>query len=63
MDLLTLYQSRVDTGVLRDDPAQREMLPEFERIRTALAQPIKGFFIESTPATQGCVFMGRGRKR
>ena len=51
MDLLTLYQSRVDAGVLRDDPAQRAILPEFERTRAALAQPVKkGFFRRAPPA-------------
>ncbi|NCV69036.1 MAG: cell division protein ZapE, partial [Rhodobacteraceae bacterium] len=50
MDLLTLYQSRVDAGVLRDDPAQRAILPEFERTRAALAQPVKkGFFRKAPP--------------
>ena len=59
MDLLTLYQSRVDAGVLRDDPAQRAMLPEFERIRAALAQPVKkGFFRKAPPPPKGVYLWG-----
>jgi cell division protein ZapE len=59
MDLLTLYQSRVDAGVLRDDPAQRAILPEFERIRAALAQPVKkGFFRKAPPPPKGVYLWG-----
>src|SRR5210317_2533662 len=59
MDLLTLYQSRVDAGVLRDDPAQRAILPEFERTRAALAQPVKkGFFRKVPPPPKGVYLWG-----
>ena len=57
MDLLTLYQSRVDAGVLRDDPAQRAILPEFERTRAALAQPVKkGFFAKRPRHPRVCIY-------
>ena len=59
MDLLTLYQSRVDAGVLRDDPAQRAILPEFERTRAVLAQPVKkGFFRKAPPPPNGVYLWG-----
>ena len=59
MDLLTLYQSRIDAGVLRDDPAQRAILPEFERTRAALAQPVKkGFFRKAPPPPKGVYLWG-----
>ena len=59
MDLLTLYQSRVDEGVLRDDPAQRAILPEFERTRAVLAQPVKkGFFRKAPPPPKGVYLWG-----
>ncbi|NCZ66323.1 MAG: cell division protein ZapE, partial [Rhodobacteraceae bacterium] len=60
MDLLTLYQSRVDAGVLRDDPAQRAILPEFERTRAALAQPVKKVFFRKAPPPPMGVYLWGG---
>ncbi|MEL7133812.1 MAG: cell division protein ZapE, partial [Pseudomonadota bacterium] len=40
-DLMTEYQTLVAAGTLQADPAQEAVLPEFERIRTALATPVK----------------------
>ena len=39
--LLQIYEARVRDGSLTADDAQLEALPEFERIRAALAQPVK----------------------
>ena len=45
MTLAEIYEARVAAGTLRPDPAQRAVLPELERIRTALNEPPKrGFF-------------------
>ena len=39
--LATLYDHRIATGALHDDPVQRAILPEFERLRAELARPLK----------------------
>ena len=45
-----LYQARVAAGELHDDPVQREVLKEFQRIADALAQPVKrSLFRKSAP--------------
>ena len=59
MSLLTLYHDRVVAGVLRDDPAQRAILPEFERIRAALELPVKrGLFRKAPPPPKGVYLWG-----
>ncbi|MEL6465852.1 MAG: cell division protein ZapE [Pseudomonadota bacterium] len=64
-DLLTEYQTLVDTGALQADAAQLAVLPEFERIRTALATPAKkGLFRKSPEAPKGLYLwggVGRGK--
>jgi cell division protein ZapE len=46
-----LYEARIAEGHLADDPVQRAVFPEFERIRAALAEPRKtsGFFTRRAP--------------
>ncbi|MEL7133327.1 MAG: cell division protein ZapE, partial [Pseudomonadota bacterium] len=64
-DLLTEYQTLVDTGALQADAAQLAVLPEFERIRAALATPAKkGLFRKSPEPPKGLYLwggVGRGK--
>ncbi|MEO0866453.1 MAG: cell division protein ZapE, partial [Pseudomonadota bacterium] len=64
-DLLTEYQALVDSGALRPDAAQQAVLPEFERIRAALAAPVKrGLFRKAPEAPRGLYLwggVGRGK--
>lgn len=46
-ELKYIYATRADEGAIKPDPAQEAVLPEFERIRQALAAPApvkRGFF-------------------
>jgi cell division protein ZapE len=66
MTVLTeLYESRVAAGRLTPDPAQRAVLPAFERIRAALAEPVKrGFFRRAPEPPKGLYLwggVGRGK--
>ncbi|MBY6159253.1 AFG1 family ATPase [Mameliella alba] len=60
-----LYQSRVNEGKIKPDPAQTAVLPELERLRADLAQPVKrGFFRKTIEAPQGLYLwggVGRGK--
>jgi len=49
--LATLYENRIAAGTLHDDPVQRAVFPEFERLRAALARPVKKttFFTRRSP--------------
>ncbi len=64
-DLLTEYQTLVDKGELQGDDAQLAVLPEFERIRAALAAPVKkGLFRKAPEAPKGLYLwggVGRGK--
>ncbi|MGV6803602.1 MAG: cell division protein ZapE [Ruegeria sp.] len=64
-DLITLYESRIADGTLTRDDAQEAVLPEFERIRTALAKPAKrGLFRKPPPPPRGLYLwggVGRGK--
>ncbi|MEX0348898.1 MAG: cell division protein ZapE [Paracoccaceae bacterium] len=64
-DLITLYASQVADGSLTADAAQEAVLPEFERIRAALAAPIKrGLFRKAPPPPKGLYLwggVGRGK--
>ena len=65
VDLPTIYQSLVDAGTLKADPAQEAVLPEFERIRHALLNPEKGgLFRKAPPPPKGLYIwggVGRGK--
>lgn len=68
-DLTAVYDTRVEEGVLRPDPAQRAILVELERYRVRLmADKPKGFFArfrtEAPPEHQGLYLwggVGRGK--
>ena len=64
-DIVALYNDRVAQGILRDDPVQRAVLPEFERIRQAVEIPVKrGLFRKAPPPPKGLYLwggVGRGK--
>ena len=64
-NLMTEYQTLVAAGTLQADPAQQAALPEFERIRSALATPVKrGLFRKAPDAPKGLYLwggVGRGK--
>ncbi len=64
-DLMTAYQTLVDAGTLKRDDAQEAILPEFERIRLALAEPVKrGLFRKAPEPPKGLYLwggVGRGK--
>lgn len=63
--LRTLYDQRVGDGSLTPDPAQMAILPQFDRIRTALLTPEKkGFFKRAPEPPKGLYLwggVGRGK--
>ena len=65
MDLIETYRAKVAAGELSADRAQEAVLPEFERIRAALAKPVKrGFFRKAPDPVQGLYLwggVGRGK--
>jgi len=60
-----IYRSRVADGALHADEAQEAVLPEFDRIREALAKPVKkGLFRKAPPPPKGLYLwggVGRGK--
>ena len=64
-DLISHYEARVEDGTLTRDDAQEAVLPQFERIRAALAEPVKrGFFRKAPPPPKGLYLwggVGRGK--
>jgi cell division protein ZapE len=60
-----IYEARVQQGSLTVDDAQLEALPELERIRAALAEPVKrGLFRKAPPPPKGLYLwggVGRGK--
>ena len=64
-DLRSIYDNRVADGSLSPDPAQEAVLPELDRIRSALMAPQKkGFFKRAPEPPQGLYLwggVGRGK--
>ncbi|WP_375688473.1 cell division protein ZapE [Pseudooceanicola sp. LIPI14-2-Ac024] len=61
-----LYARGIEDGSIRPDPAQEAVLPEFDRIRDALNQPVKkGFFRSKAPEPPKGLYLwggvGRGK--
>ncbi|SFT53832.1 cell division protein ZapE [Sedimentitalea nanhaiensis] len=60
-----LHAARIADGSLRPDPVQQAVLPEFQRIATALATPVKrGLFRKAPDPIQGLYLwggVGRGK--
>lgn len=63
--LLDIYAARVTNGELTADPVQELALTRFERIRVALAEPVKkGLFRKAPPPPEGLYLwggVGRGK--
>ncbi|MGB5864499.1 MAG: cell division protein ZapE [Sulfitobacter sp.] len=61
----TLYDQMIADGDLRPDAAQKALMPEFDRIRDALAQPVKkGLFRKASEPPKGLYLwggVGRGK--
>ncbi|MEM6479054.1 MAG: cell division protein ZapE, partial [Pseudomonadota bacterium] len=59
------YERRVAEGALKADAAQRAILPEFDRMATALATPVKkGWFAKAPEPVKGLYLwggVGRGK--
>lgn len=60
-----IYDDLIASGELSPDPAQEAVLPEFDRIRTALAEPVKkGLFRKAPEPPKGLYLwggVGRGK--
>ncbi|MEL6684300.1 MAG: cell division protein ZapE [Pseudomonadota bacterium] len=66
MTVQETYQQAVAAGTLHEDDAQLAVLPELERVRAALAEPVKkgGFFRKAPAAIPGLYMwggVGRGK--
>lgn len=64
-DLMTEYQALVAAGSLKADDAQEAVLPEFDRIRAALAEPVKRSLFRRAPEAPKGLYLwggvGRGK--
>ncbi|MEL7092053.1 MAG: cell division protein ZapE [Pseudomonadota bacterium] len=64
-DLIAAYADRVARGDIRADSAQQAVLPQFERVRAALAAPVKkGLFRKAPEPPKGLYLwggVGRGK--
>ncbi|MCZ4353427.1 cell division protein ZapE [Roseovarius aestuarii] len=60
-----IYAAKVASGELTADPAQEAVMPEFERIRAALAAPAKGGWFRKAPEPPKGLYLwggvGRGK--
>ena len=60
-----IYASKVAAGELTEDPAQAAVLPEFDRLQTALAKPVKRSWLSKPPAPPKGLYLwggvGRGK--
>ena len=65
MTVQKAYQAAIQSGALTEDAAQLAVLPELERLRSALAEPVKtGFFRKAPPPIPGLYMwggVGRGK--
>ena len=65
MTLMDIYQTRLKSGDLKPDAAQRQVLPEFERLRQDLLHPAaRGWFRKKTAPPRGIYLwggVGRGK--
>lgn len=65
MTVQQAYQAAVAAGTLHEDAAQLAVLPELERVRAALTEPVKrGFFRKAAVVTPGLYMwggVGRGK--
>ncbi len=65
MTVQEAYETAIKAGTLTSDDAQRAVLPELERVRAALAEPIKkGLFRKAPPPIPGLYMwggVGRGK--
>ena len=65
MTVQDAYQAAIDAGKLTSDAAQLAVLPELERVRIALANPVKrGLFRKAPPPAPGLYMwggVGRGK--
>ena len=63
--LREIYETKVAEGSLKADPAQEAMLPHFDRIRSALLEPVKkGLFRKAPESPKGLYLwggVGRGK--
>jgi cell division protein ZapE len=59
------YETLIEAGTLRRDPAQEAVMPEFDRIRDALLVPVKKGFFRKAPETPKGLYLwggvGRGK--
>ena len=64
-DLRSEYGARVAAGLIRPDPAQTAVLPQFERIADALHSPVRTGFFRKAPAPPKGLYLwggvGRGK--
>ncbi|MEP3785116.1 cell division protein ZapE [Ascidiaceihabitans sp.] len=64
-DLPRIYADLVASGALTADPAQEAVLPQFERIRAALAEPAKSGWFRKAPEPPKGLYLwggvGRGK--
>lgn len=64
-DLTRIYADLVASGALTADPAQEAVLPQFERIRAALAEPVKSGWFRKAPEPPKGLYLwggvGRGK--
>lgn len=58
MDLMKDYDAAIAAGKIHNEPAQRALLPHFQRVADALAKPAKSWFSLQSVMTQGIYLYG-----
>ena len=65
MSIEAAYDAEIDAGRLTGDPAQRDVMPELDRILTDLSKPVKkGLFARKPEPIKGLYMwggVGRGK--